>query len=60
MAKKKSEQIEDVEYSKPSATIKELYQDCPKCHGDLLVKVQTEKEFQYKCECGYEEVRKRE
>ena len=59
MAKKTSEQNE--EYSKPSATVEELFQTCPKCKGDLLIKHQSEKEFQYKCDgCGYEEIRKRE
>jgi predicted RNA-binding Zn-ribbon protein involved in translation (DUF1610 family) len=59
MAKGKVED-KNVEYSKESVTIEELYQDCPKCNGNLLVKFQTDKELQYKCDsCGYEEVRNR-
>lgn len=58
MAKKNIEEKE--EYSKESATVEELFQECPKCKGDLLIKVQTDKEFQYKCDdCGYQETRKR-
>ncbi len=42
-----------------TATVKELYQDCPKCGDALLVKVQSEEGLAYKCEsCGHEEFRK--
>lgn len=59
MDKKKSEQtLEETEYSKPSATIEELFQTCPKCNGDLLVKFQSEDKLSYKCDgCGYTEDR---
>ena len=56
MVKKKYE--EESKPQKRTATIKELYQSCPKCGGDLLVKIQSEKGLDYKCEgCGYEEFR---
>lgn len=57
MAKKKSEQVE----SKPKrvATVEELFQNCPKCNGNLLVRIQSEKGLDYKCEeCGHTEFRK--
>jgi predicted RNA-binding Zn-ribbon protein involved in translation (DUF1610 family) len=60
MVKEKTAKTE-VEYSKPSASVQELFQTCPNCKGDLLVKQQTEKELKYRCDdCGYEETRKRE
>ena len=41
-----------------TATVKELYQDCPKCNGDLLVRVQSKKGLEYLCqECGHSEFR---
>lgn len=56
MAKKQVE-----EESKPqqrTATVEELFQNCPKCNGDLLVKVQSKKGLNYKCQsCGHEEFR---
>ena len=56
MAKKKTEQ--ENKPQKRTATIEELFQNCPKCGGDLLVKVQSEKGLDYKCErCGHEEFR---
>ena len=58
MAKKKSEQ-EESKPQKRTATVEELFQNCPECNGDLLVKVQSEKGLDYKCEgCGYKEFRK--
>ena len=57
MAKEKSE--EKTEPRTRTATVEELYQDCPKCGGELLVKVQSEKGLDYKCYgCGHEEFRK--
>ncbi len=56
MAKEKSE--EKSEPRTRTATVEELYQDCPKCDGEFLVKVQSEKGLQYHCsDCGYEEFR---
>ncbi len=53
MAKEKSEE------RTRTATIEELYQDCPKCGDELLVKVQSEKGLDYKCySCKHEEFRK--
>ena len=41
-----------------SATVKELFQDCPKSGGSLLVRVQSEKGLDYLChECGHSEFR---
>ena len=56
MAKEKSKQKLA---SKRTATVKELFQNCPECGGELLVKVQSEKGLDYKCEgCNHEEFRK--
>lgn len=56
---KKSEIKDEPEHKSRTATIKELFQTCPKCKGDLLVKKQTPEGLHYKCEhCGYEEFRK--
>jgi len=42
-----------------TANLEELYQDCPKCDEELLVKFQSEKGLDYKCQsCGHEEFRK--
>ena len=41
-----------------TATVEELYQDCPKCGGELLVKVQSEKGLDYECTCSHKEFRK--
>ena len=58
MVKKKSEKVES-ESQKRVATIEELFQNCPKCKGNLLVKIQSKKGLDYKCEdCGHEEFRK--
>ncbi len=41
-----------------TATVEELFQDCPKCNGNLLVKVQSKKGLDYLCqECGHSEFR---
>ena len=54
MVKEKSKQEEP----QRTATVEELFQNCPKCGGDLLVKIQSEKGLNYKCEgCGHEEFR---
>lgn len=46
------------EESKRTATVEELYQDCPKCNGEFLVKVQSVKGLDYLCyDCGYAEFR---
>jgi len=49
------------EESKPqkrTATVEELFQNCPKCNGDLLVKIQSKKGLDYKCQdCKHEEFR---
>ena len=60
MVKEKSEKkIEQKKPQKRTATVEELFQNCPKCGGDLLVRVQSEKGLDYKCEaCGHEEFRK--
>ena len=55
MVKEKSK--EKSEARTRTATIEELYQDCPKCGGDLLVKVQSEKGLDYECQCGHKEFR---
>lgn len=55
MVNKKSEQDKP---QKRVATVEELFQNCPKCGGDLLVKIQSEKGLDYKCDgCGYTEFR---
>ena len=56
MVKEKSEKKSE---PRRTATVEELFQNCPKCNGDLLVKIQSEKGLDYKCEgCGHEEFRK--
>ncbi len=56
MAKEKSK--EKSEPRTRTATVEELYQDCPKCNGEFLVKVQSEKGLDYRCQdCSYEEFR---
>jgi len=57
MPKKKSEESEEEPRTR-TATVEELFQDCPKCGGELLVKVQSEKGLDYECKCGYKEFRK--
>ena len=57
MAKKKSVQKESK--SQRTASVEELFQDCPECDNEFLVKVQSEKGLQYLCSgCGHEEFRK--
>jgi len=49
----------DVAKGSRTATIEELYQDCPKCGEEFLVKFQSEKGLDYRCQtCGHEEFRK--
>jgi len=56
MVKEKS--IEESKPQKRTATVEELYQNCPKCNDEFLVKVQSEKGLQYHCSgCGHEEFR---
>ncbi len=59
MVKEKIKKVEEKSESRTrTATVEELYQDCPKCHGEFLVKVQSEKGLDYKCsDCGYKEFR---
>jgi len=57
----KNTKVNTEEKSKPqkrTATVKELFQNCPKCGGDLLVKRQSEKGLDYVCKCGHKEFRK--
>ena len=66
MAKKESKVEEKVLLKKEekseqrtrTATVEELFQSCPKCNGDLLVKVQSKKGLDYLCQhCGHSEFR---
>ena len=59
MVKEKSKKAEESKPRQRTATVKELFQNCPKCQGELLVRVQSEKGLDYKCQdCSHEEFRK--
>lgn len=51
-----------VEKSEPStriATVEELFQSCPKCGGEFLVRVQSKEGLEYWCQdCSHKEFRK--
>ena len=54
MAKKKSEEAEQPR----SPNVEELWQDCPKCGGEFLVRNWSEKGIDYRCSnCKHEEFR---
>ena len=41
-----------------TATVEELFQNCPKCSDSLLVRVQSKKGLDYLCQhCGHSEFR---
>lgn len=55
MAKQKEEKSE----SRRTATVEELFQSCPKCDGEFLVRVQSKEGLEYWCQhCGHKEFRK--